>query len=183
MPTWLIWVIVVVVVLVIAALVIAMAGKRRTEQRRGRAEELRQEASAHASGLSESQRQADELRAKADLAKTEAERLEERAATAEQGHQVEQAGYEDKLREADRLDPEVDHKAADYSPDVWNDESSDTAPPAGGAVTGPRHAQTSTTGASEAPTTETSATGTSATGTPTTGTPTAADGETTRGER
>lgn len=127
MPAWLIWVIVIVVVVVIAALVVSLAGKRRTERRQARAEELRQDASAQASGLTESQREAEELRAQADLAKAEAERAEEQAATAEQGHQVEQAVYEDKLREADRVDPAVDHKAGDYEPDVWNDERSETA--------------------------------------------------------
>jgi flagellar biosynthesis/type III secretory pathway M-ring protein FliF/YscJ len=126
MPTWLIWVIVIIVVIVVVAAVMSMASKRRTEQRRAHAEELRQDASTDASGLAESQRRTDELRAQADLAKAEAERAQEQAATAEQGHQVEQAGYEDKLREADRIDPEVDHKSEDYEPDVWNDQRSGT---------------------------------------------------------
>lgn len=136
MPTWLIWVIVIVVVLVIAAAVVSMTGKRRTEHRRGRAEELRQQAAGQASGLTESQRQAEERRAEAELAQAEASRAEERAATAEQGHQVEQAGYEDKLREADRLDPEVDHKAGQYEPDVWNDERAETSD-----TSAPKHAE------------------------------------------
>lgn len=122
MPTWLIVVIVIVVVVVIAALVFSMASKRRTEQHRARAEELRQEASVQASGLTESRREAEQRRAEAELARTEAERTEQRAAAAEQGHQVEQADYEDKVREADRLDPDVDHEGQDYEPDVWNDE-------------------------------------------------------------
>jgi hypothetical protein len=107
--------------------VVSLTGKRRTEQRRERAEQLRDEASTHAAGLSESERQAEELRAKAELARSEAARAEERAANAEQGHLVEQAGYEDKLREADRLDPEVDVESTDYQPDVWNDERSETS--------------------------------------------------------
>jgi hypothetical protein len=126
MPAWLIWVIVIVVVVVIVAAVIALTGKRRTENRRHRAEQLRQEASVQAGALPESHRQAEELRAKADLAQAEAERAEDRAATAEQGHQVEQASYENKLREADRLDPDVDHRSSDYEPDVWNDERSES---------------------------------------------------------
>ena len=99
-----------------------MVSKRRTEQRRVRADELRAEASAKAGGLSESQRQAEDARAKAELAKSEAARAEEQAAQTEQGHQVEQASYEDKLREADRLDPDVDHKSSDYEPSVWDDQ-------------------------------------------------------------
>jgi type II secretory pathway pseudopilin PulG len=129
MPTWLIWVIVIVVVVIIAAAIVSMTGRRRAAQRRRRADELRQQATAQASGLTESHRQAEDLRAKADLAQSEAARAEERAADAEGSHQVEQAGYEDKLREADRVDPDVDHKAGDYEPDVWNDETADASAP------------------------------------------------------
>lgn len=128
MPTWLIWLIVIVVVVAIIAAVLLMMRKRRTEQNRARAGELRQEASTHAGTLTESQRHADELRAEADLAKAEAARAEERAARAHQSHQVDQAAYEDKLRTADKLDPEVNTRAKDYEPDVWNDERSESAP-------------------------------------------------------
>src|SRR3954452_18632139 len=124
MPTWLIWVIVIVVVLIVVGAVVSMMNKRRTEERRVRADELRTEASTKAASLTESQRQAEDARAKAELARSEAERAQEQATQAEQGHQVEQASYEDKLREADRLDPEVDHKSSDYEPSVWNDENS-----------------------------------------------------------
>jgi FtsZ-interacting cell division protein ZipA len=127
MPTWLIWAIMIVVVIVVVAALVSVTGKRRSGQRHERAEELRQEATSQAAGLSESERQAEELRAKADLARSEAQRAEEQAANAEQGHQVEQAGYEDKLREADRLDPEVDHRAPDYEPDVWSEERSESS--------------------------------------------------------
>jgi hypothetical protein len=153
----LIWLVVIVVVVVVAVALYAMTGKRRTEKRRERADALREEASTHAATLPEAQREAEELRAKADLARTEAQRAEQEAATAEQGHRIEQASYEDKLREADRLDPEVDHKAADYEPDVWIDERTDTATsdetttlptrekPATDGTPGPRHAATSDT--------------------------------------
>jgi len=126
MPTWLIWVIVIAIVALVVIALVALISKRRTEQRRQRADELREEASARGAELTEAQREAEELRAKADLARSEAARAEEQAATAEQGHRMEQAGYEDKLREADRLDPEVDHRAQEYEPDVWNDERSET---------------------------------------------------------
>jgi hypothetical protein len=144
-PAWLIWLIVIVVVVLAAVALYAATSKRRTEKRRERADALREEASTHAATLPESQREAEEARAKADLARTEAQRAEQEAATAEQGHRIEQASYEDKLREADRLDPDVDHKAPDYEPDVWNDEGTDTAgAPASTLPTretsGPRHA-------------------------------------------
>jgi len=157
MPAWLIWVIVIVVVVVIAAALVSMARKRRTEKRQERAEQLREEAGTHAAALPESQREAEELRAKADLAKSEAQRAEERAANAEQGHRVEQASYEDKLREADRLDPAVDHKSGDYQPDVWNDEGSESTatsetPPASSAdATHPKAEVTSPTSSSGRP--------------------------------
>jgi hypothetical protein len=137
-PTWLTWLIVIVVVVLVVGAIVALTGKRRAVQRRERAAELRDEASGHAAELPKTQRQAEELRAKADLARTEAARAEEQAADAEQGHRIEQASYEDKLREADRLDPEVDHKAGDYEPDVWDDERSSTPD----ETSGPRHAAT-----------------------------------------
>ncbi|HET9840508.1 MAG TPA: hypothetical protein VFQ01_00740 [Nocardioides sp.] len=129
MPTWLIWLIVIVViVVVVAALIVALAGKRRTAHRRTRAGELRQEASTQAADLPESGRESEELRAQADLAKADAARADERAANAQQSHQVEQAAYEDKVREADRLDPDVAHQEKDYEPDVWTDETTDSDP-------------------------------------------------------
>ena len=123
MPTWLIWVIVIVVVVVIVARDRRDGRKRRTEQRRIRAEELRQEASAQASGLTESQRSGRGAARQGRPGPGRGRAGRGAGGDAEQGHQVEQAGYEDKLREADRLDPEVDHKSADYEPDVWNDRA------------------------------------------------------------
>jgi hypothetical protein len=61
------------------------------------------------------------------VARAQAQQAEQRASAAEQTHQVEQASYEDKVREADRLDPDVDTKSADYEPDVWNDQRSEEA--------------------------------------------------------
>jgi prolyl-tRNA synthetase len=49
------------------------------------------------------------------------------AAAAEQGHDVEQARYEDKLREADKVDPDVNTRSQDYQPDVWSDQRDETA--------------------------------------------------------
>jgi len=59
--------------------------------------------------------------------------------TAEQGHAVEEATYEDKLREADRVDPGVNDRSSDYQPDVWNDERSESTT-SSGSGTEPRHA-------------------------------------------
>jgi hypothetical protein len=130
MPMWLIWVIVAVVVALAIVVIVPMANKKRTEQHRVRADELRSEASTQASGLTESQRAAEEARAQAELARAEADRAAERAEAAEQGHQVEQASYEDKLREADRIDPDVNTRSADYEPSVWSDETTTDGSPA-----------------------------------------------------
>lgn len=181
MPTWLIWVIVAVVVLAVVLAVVAMMSKRRAEQRRVRAEELRREASAQASGLTESEREAEEARAKAELAKAEARKAEERAATAEQGHQVEQASYEDKLREADRLDPEVNHRAKDYEPDVWHDERTTAPTTAEQETQGGSHRATpaagpaGTTSDTAATTPDDPTTGSTTTGSTTTGSTTSED--------
>jgi flagellar biosynthesis/type III secretory pathway M-ring protein FliF/YscJ len=126
MPTWLIWLIVIVVVVIVVAAVVSGAGKRRTSMRRGQAEGLRQHAAGQASELTESQRQAEERRAEADLARAEAERAEERAQAAQQGHQVEQATHEDTLREADRVDPDVDHQSEGYEPGAASDKPAHT---------------------------------------------------------
>jgi outer membrane murein-binding lipoprotein Lpp len=132
---WLIWVIVIVVVVLAIGAIVSMTRSKRTEQNRTHAEELRTEATTQAGGLSESQREAEEARAQAELAKAEADRAAERADAAEQGHQVEQASYEDKLREADQVDPDVNTRAADYEPSVWNDESTDSTATTSDAAT------------------------------------------------
>ncbi|HEX3931989.1 MAG TPA: hypothetical protein VHW64_14900 [Nocardioides sp.] len=140
MPTWLIWTIVIVVVVLVVALALTMTRKRRTSTHRVRAQELRQQGELKGAGLTESHRHAEELRAKADLSKAEADRAEESAEAAEQGHQVEQAAYEDTLREADRLDPDVDTRAKDYQPDVWHDDSTDAGTGTDAASGSARHA-------------------------------------------
>ena len=83
------------------------------------------EGAANACGADTLRRQADEARAKADLAQAEAERAQEQATTAEQAHAVDQAGYEDKVRVADQVDPDVNTESADYEPDAWTRNETD----------------------------------------------------------
>ena len=123
MPVWLI---VVIVVVVIVAVAVPLARKLSNDRKRTRAEELRRHASAQSSELTESQRQAEERRAEADLARAEAERAEERAQAAQQGHQVEEATHEDTLREADRVDPDVDHQSEGNQPGAASDTPAHT---------------------------------------------------------
>ena len=93
-----------------------MSRKRKAEQQRAHAEELRTQAATRAPDLQQSSLQAREAEAQAQLKKAEAERAEVEAERARQGHTVEQARHEDVLREADRVDPDVNHRSDDYTP-------------------------------------------------------------------
>ncbi len=115
--TQVIWLIVAVVVLAaIIAIAMQVSAKRKAGERRAHAAELRDEAVTTTSGLDESQRRADEAAAEAEIARAEAARAQERAAEASQGVQVEEARVEDRVREADRIDPDVDTRSDDYAP-------------------------------------------------------------------
>lgn len=123
----------IVLIIVIALIVVALIGlaawlsaKKKREQRAAQAESIRHEARSEASGVRESQVQAREAEAKAEQARLEAQRAEEQAARAHQGVSQEQALHEERIREADRLDPRVDHKSDDYTPDTSAAET--TAP-------------------------------------------------------
>lgn len=112
-----IWIIVVVVlVLLVVGLLAWVADKKRKERARLHAEELRGEASARTGTVQDSQLRAQEAEAEAERKRIEAQRADAAAAQARQGAQVEQATHEDKIREADRVDPDVDHKSTDYEP-------------------------------------------------------------------
>lgn len=111
-------VVAVVVVLLIVGLVTMMSSRRKaaeTEHNRTRAEEIRHEATG-TTAVRDSDLEAREAQIEADRSRLEAEQAEARAAQAQQGVQVEDARREDKLREADRLDPDVDHRSDDYAP-------------------------------------------------------------------
>jgi len=114
-------VLIIVIVLIVVALIglaAWMSNKKKMEHRRAEAERIRQEAAAHEGGLQESQIRAREAEVEAEQARLKAQRAEEEAARAHQGVSQERALHEDKLREADRLDPNVDHRAEDYNPDT-----------------------------------------------------------------
>jgi hypothetical protein len=63
-------------------------------------------------------RQARDAEANAARARAEAERAERQAAEAGRARDMERAAHEDQIREADRLDPDVDHRSDDYVPDA-----------------------------------------------------------------
>jgi hypothetical protein len=103
-----IWVLVAIVVVAALVGVAMMASRRRGT---AKVEQLREDAVAGASGLTSSRAEAQEARA-------EAEAAQNRAAQAQQGAAMDEAVVEDRVREADRIDPDVDHQADDYRPET-----------------------------------------------------------------
>jgi hypothetical protein len=111
------WIIlIVVVVVVIAAAAVVVSNNRRTSARRDQAAQLRNEATQTAAEVEAQRREAQEAAARAQVARAEAERAEQAARDAHQGVTVEEARVEDRLRTADRVDPDVDHRSEGYNP-------------------------------------------------------------------
>jgi len=101
------WIIVLVVILVVLAIVVAaMMRKRRLEQRRAHAGTLRQEAAGRSDEIARSEQEARAAEARAEAARLEAERAEQQATEARRGVEVDQAHQEDRIREANRIDPD-----------------------------------------------------------------------------
>lgn len=117
---------VVLAALVVIGLVVASMRKRSRADDKVRAAQLRERAEVHASGLPEAQARADEEAALAEQRRLEAERAERRAAEAHQEVAQQQAQHEDQVRAADRLDPEVDHRSEDYTPETAAAETTPT---------------------------------------------------------
>ena len=109
-----VWIVVaVIIVLAIAALIAAAMRKKRAEKQRTRAQQLRQEAVSNVDAIDHSSVAAKEAEARAERARLEAERAERQAQEAQRAVDMERATYEDRIREADRLDPDVDHRTTD----------------------------------------------------------------------
>jgi hypothetical protein len=166
-------VLIIVIVLIVVALIglaAWMSNKKKMEHRRAEAERIRQEAAAHEGGLQESQVRAREAEVEAEQARLQAQRAEEEAARAHQGVSQERALHEDKLREADRLDPNVDHRAEGYNPDTRATETSAPAYDETGRVDPATTRETQTTGTAGTTGTTAGTTGTTGTSAGTTGT-------------
>jgi FtsZ-interacting cell division protein ZipA len=117
--TQVVWtIVVIVVVLALLALLAALWRNRSAGHRRGRAEAIRTDASGRVGDVAQAQHAARGDEADAQLAQARAEEAEVRAAEARRAADQERAGYEDRLREADRLDPDVDEGAVDYTDDA-----------------------------------------------------------------
>ena len=115
MDLWQIIVLVVVVLVVLAAIA-ALMSRRRQAQRLQEAEVHRSGAREELRDLQHQRADADAAEARAQAAKAEAERAELAAREARETEQLQHARAEDRIREADRLDPRVDHTSDDYQP-------------------------------------------------------------------
>ena len=112
-----IWIVVIAVAaLAIIGLIVSSMRKRSQQDNRARAAEIREQAEAKAAVIPEAQARAEAEEARAEQVRLEAERAEERAREARGAVAQEEALHEDRIRAADRLDPDVDHKAKDYTP-------------------------------------------------------------------
>lgn len=113
-------IIVAVVALVLVLLAIGLAvrasRKKTAEANRGRAAEVRSGAATETTSVEATRREAGKTEARAEHARLEAETAEAAAAEADRDLKMDQARLEDQMRTADRIDPDVNHRASDYTP-------------------------------------------------------------------
>lgn len=124
-------IVIAVAVIAVLAVVAVVVTKQQADSRRARAEQLRVEATTQTPVLDEAEARAQEAEARADDARAIAARARARAEEARQEVEMDQAHQEHTLREADRIDPDVNHRADGYSPTTPQDRRTDeTAGPA-----------------------------------------------------
>ena len=113
---WVIIGVIVLAVLLLAGLIAASTKRKKQEVARERAGELRHEATVSDSTRREQEAQARATAAEAERVRAEADKLEARAQHDRTAYDQTLAHQEDRIREADRLDPDVDHRDPGYSP-------------------------------------------------------------------
>jgi FtsZ-interacting cell division protein ZipA len=111
--TWIIVVLIVLAVLLLAALAWTSVRRKRDQVARQRADELRSEAATHAADHPVQEARAREAAAEAERARARADQLSAQARDERVAFDQSQAHHEDRLREADRIDPDVDPHARD----------------------------------------------------------------------
>ncbi|WP_107773784.1 hypothetical protein [Nocardioides sediminis] len=127
-----IWTVVfVVAALALIGFIVASMRKKSQQENRARAAEIRESAEAEAEVIPDAQARARETEAQAEQARLQAERAEERAQAARTEAAQQEALHEDQVRAADRLDPDVDHKADDYTPEAVAPAAASTGTHAG----------------------------------------------------
>jgi hypothetical protein len=115
------WLVIILIVLavILAVALIGFAVKRKKDQvARERASELRSDAATTAAATQMEEARAREAQAEADRVRAEADKLEAHAQEQRTSYDMTRAQQEDSLREADRLDPDVDHRSSDYQPEL-----------------------------------------------------------------
>ena len=134
---WLIIILIVAAVLIVAALVWKAMQSKRDQQARVRADELRSQAANTAGVHEEEAARAREAQAEAERARARADRLAAQAREQQTAYDQSRAQHEDHIREADRLDPDVDHRSKDYAPtaDTRHPGSAQAAPTTDGRAT------------------------------------------------
>ena len=121
-------VVAVVVVLLIVAVAALLAARRKKTHRREQAAEVRAEAATHTGTISSTREELAVAESRADMARVEAERAEREAAEARRELDMDRALQEDRVREADAIDPDVDHRADDYEPTLDQVEDYESEP-------------------------------------------------------
>jgi outer membrane murein-binding lipoprotein Lpp len=105
--TWIIVVLIVLAVLLLAGLAWTATQRKKDQVGRQRADELRSEAAQVATDHPVHEARAREAAAEAEQARARADALEARAHQERVGYDQSRAEHEDRLREADRVDPDV----------------------------------------------------------------------------
>jgi len=105
--SWIIVVLIVVAVLLLAGLAWTAMQRKRDQVARQRADELRSEAAATAAEHPVQEARAREVEAEAERARARADQLQAQAQEERTAFAQSQAQHEDRLREADRVDPDV----------------------------------------------------------------------------
>jgi FtsZ-interacting cell division protein ZipA len=105
--TWIIVVLIVLAVLLLAGLAWTAVQRKREQVGRARADELRSEAAQVAVDHPVQEARAREAAAEAEKARARADALESRAQQERVGYDQSRAEHEDRLREADEVDPDV----------------------------------------------------------------------------
>lgn len=160
-----IWIVVIALAaLVLIGLIVAAMRKKSLESKRSKAHELRQEAAGNAASLPDAHAHAEQTAVEAERKRFEAERAEQEAQAARTAVEQERARHEDQIRAADRLDPDVNHRAKDYTPqaaDPVGPSNVPTDPTYADPSTGRAVSTGTSTGTSTGSTTGSSSAGTS----------------------
>jgi FtsZ-interacting cell division protein ZipA len=116
--SWIVIVLIVIAVLLVIALVVTATQRKRDQLGRQRADELRSKAAATAAEHPEQEARAREAEAQAEQARARADQLAARADEHRTAYDQSQAQQEDHLREANRVDPDVDHESLGNTPEA-----------------------------------------------------------------